>query len=309
MQAHHINFRAMGSAMSVSVWAPPRRGAIAEQLCALAPVRIELLEQSWSRFRPDSELSRNNAHAGRGPMEISNDFAELVTAMIAAERLTIGLFNPTMARVIEALGYNVNFADITQHHRAVDMPQVASTAGIHLQGNTLALDAGVALDPGALGKGLAGDILCREFMAAGAIGVVTNFGGDVVALGTPGEDVWRIDIVNEASERKSSNQELLTTIERDTSALAVATSTTTRKRWAGVHHVIDPRTGNVAQSDLLQTTVVAESGVQSEALATAGMVLGRAAGTEFFRQKKIEHYFVSKQEFRGDHALRQELTA
>ena len=266
------SFRAMGSDVHVMVWGDQE---LTDQLVALAPLRMELLEQSWSRFRADSELSRNNANAGGVELPISEDLLELVTAMQSAAAMTGDLFNPTMARIIDALGYNVDFAELTAGAASpasavAAIPVMSPTTGIHLRGGHLALDAGVALDPGALGKGLAGDILCREFRAAGATGVLANIGGDIVVSGTPGSSEWCVGVVNERD-----HSELLTTIQSPAESLAVATSTTARRVWGnGVHHVIDPRTGAMSTTDLIQATVSADRGWIAEAYATAAMVLG-----------------------------------
>ena len=277
-------FRAMGSDISITVW-----GTGYQEMVALAAARLEILEQAWSRFRPDSELSRANARAGFGAFEVSRDLAELVQRMLDSAELTHGLFNPTMARIMESLGYNVDFPQVAAS--SIDsLPSVPTVNGITLNGNQLMLSPGVALDPGAIGKGLAGDILCREFMAAGAVGVVADIGGDVVVFGTPGDDSWRIAIVDE-----SSPQSCLATVCNESGSFAVATSSVMRKRWAGVHHVIDPRTGTVSETDLVQATVVADSGWKAEALATAAMVLGYQDGEKFLNDMNIEHVLVSNQ--------------
>ena len=287
-----LAFRAMGSPVEVTLWGDQ---LIIDQLIKLVPVRMEILEQSWSRFRADSELSRNNAHAGKGELLISDDFRELVTSMLDAATLTNELFNPTMARVIDALGYSVDFNKISaDHSAATSLPTVGSPTGIHLRGNYLALDSGIALDPGAIGKGLAGDILCREFRAAGAIGVLANIGGDVVTSGTPGttgtggNDSWNIGVINELDR-----DEIIATVNTDADLLAVATSTTARRVWGnGTHHVIDPRSGNVSATDLVQATVVAEQGWISEAYATAAMVLGFTEAQSFLNKMEISYYLV-----------------
>lgn len=277
-------FRAMGSDISITVW-----GEGCQELVALAASRLETLEQAWSRFRPDSELSRANARAGFGAFEISHDLVELVQRMLDSAELTQGLFNPTMARIIESLGYNVDFPQVAAS--SIDsLPAVPSTSGIVLEGNELELSSGVALDPGAIGKGLAGDIVCREFMAAGAVGVVADVGGDVVVAGTPGDDIWRIAVVDETSP-----ESCLAMVSHESGSFAVATSSVMRKRWAGVHHVIDPRTGTVSDTDLIQATVVADSGWKAEALATAAMVLGHQEGEKFLDAMNIEHLLVSNQ--------------
>ena len=57
--------------------------------------------------------------------------------------------------------------------------------------------------------------------------------------------------------------------------LAVTTSPVLKRRWAaGRDHVIDPRTGDTSRGDLVQVTVVAESGAAAESAATAALLLG-----------------------------------
>jgi len=276
----------MGSPVEVTLWGDR---VVIDQLIKLVPARIEILEQSWSRFRSDSELSRNNEHAGNGEMVISDDLRELAASMLDAATLTQDLFNPTMARVMDALGYSVDFNKISVDTAAAkSLPRISSPSGIHLQENLLSLDSGIALDPGALGKGLAGDILCREFLAAGAIGVMANIGGDVVASGTPGPQGWSVGVINE----RDRNQ-IIAMVNSEADSLAVATSTTARRVWGeGIHHVIDPRTGTVSTTDLVQATVVAEQGWVAEAFATAAMVLGFDEAQTFLKNMEISHYLV-----------------
>ena len=281
-----LAFRAMGSPVEVTLWGDR---VVIDQLIELVPARMEILEQSWSRFRSDSELSRNNAHAGNGEMVISDDLRELAASMLDAATLTQDLFNPTMARVMDALGYSVDFNKIAvDTANATSLPGISSPSGIHLQGNLLSLDSGIALDPGALGKGLAGDILCRELLAAGATGVMANIGGDVVTSGTPGDDSWSVGVINELDRN-----EIIAMVNTDAASLAVATSTTARRVWGeGIHHVIDPRTGTVSTTDLVQATVVAEQGWVAEAFATAAMVLGFNEAQTFLKNMEISYYLV-----------------
>ena len=280
-------FRAMGSDMEIQVWGEQ---ALCDALCELAIDRVEILEQAWSRFRPESELSRVNSLAGKTAIGISPDLTALVNAMLNASALTHGLFDPTMARVIEALGYRVDFSERGNFHAADSIPTFASAQGITLNGNLLNLRDGVALDPGAIGKGLAADIICSEFMSAGATGVLANIGGDIAVAGTPGDDYWRISVANELEMAPDST---LGTIESVTGGFAVATSSTARRTWGnGQHHVIDPRTGTVSDTDLIQATVVAETGWLAEAYATAALVLGMHEGTQFLNDRGLTHFLV-----------------
>jgi thiamine biosynthesis lipoprotein len=123
---------------------------------------------------------------------------------------------------------------------------------------------------------------------------MTNIGGDVVASGTPGPTGihstagWSIGVINELDRN-----EIIAMVNTDADSVAVATSTTARRVWGeGIHHVIDPRTGTVSTTDLVQATVVAEQGWVAEAFATAAMVLGFNEAQTFLNNMEISHYLV-----------------
>ena len=177
---------------------------MAEELADLALVRVELLEQSWSRFRPASELNRLNASAGHGPQPVSADLLRLGLSMRAAWLGTGGLFDPTVLASMRALGYDADFATVAARSAsALDDVLLAAAPGmsgvtIDEPSATISLPSGVGLDPGAIGKGLAADIVAEELMSAGAHGVLVNLGGDVSLAGEPDSDEpWSIGIEDE----------------------------------------------------------------------------------------------------------------
>ena len=274
------NFRAMGAACSVLVFAP--NGA--EEFARLAAARVELLEQSWSRFRETSELNRLNARAGTGPVEVSADLLSLVWHMQRAWEITDGLFDPTMLAQIKAAGYDEDFAKVIARgavdaarawsapHRRSAMQEVH----IDLERSTVSLPGDVGLDPGAIGKGLAGDIIASELSNAGASGVLIDLGGDIVMAGSPGEDEsWAIAVEDERSPGDESREPLVVRFDPADGTAAIATSSTLYRRWAGGtrHHVIDPRSGRVADPELVQATVWCGAGWLAEISATAVLLM------------------------------------
>jgi thiamine biosynthesis lipoprotein len=270
-------FRAMGTDCHVLVYASQ---SVAEELADLALVRVELLEQSWSRFRPASELNRLNASAGHGPQTVSHDLLRLGLSMRAAWLGTDGLFDPTVLASMRALGYDTDFATVTARPAsALDDVLLAAAPGmsgvtIDESSSTIALPSGVGLDPGAIGKGLAADIVAEELMSAGAHGVLVNLGGDVSLAGAPDADEpWSIGIED---ERRGADdpERLMRTLTLVGGRAGVATSTTLKRRWAQGrrHHVLDPRTGSMSASDLVQVTVVAPDACTAEWSATAALL-------------------------------------
>lgn len=288
----------MGAACMISVYAP----AHAEKLTELGRMRVEILEQSWSRFRESSELKRVNACAGSGPMVVSADMLTLVWHMKRAWEITGGLFDPTMLSEIKAAGYDADYASViargalagiaSWNQEAVSGAEGTSAipttrvsfmndVNIDLEASTISLPAGVGLDPGAIGKGLGADIVAHELMEAGASGVLVDLGGDIVVAGKPGDaDAWVIAIEDERDPNNAAREpQLVTCNTRSTNdeheTFGIATSSTLYRRWAGGtrHHVIDPRTGQMADPDLIQATVWCGAGWLAEVTATAAMLM------------------------------------
>jgi thiamine biosynthesis lipoprotein len=261
-----IDFRAMGTDCAIEVWAP----AQAEKLAQLARTRVEILEQCWSRFRATSELSLLNARAGQGPLEVSEDLSTLVVAMKRAWEITSGAFDPTVGTAMRTWGYDVTFSDvISRDYSAQVFPQPAPGMGrVVIDGCTVELPSGVELDPGAIGKGLAADIVAREIHAAGATGILVDLGGDIVVRGRPGTDTWRIAVTDERTP-----DTVVHTFEITDEHAGIATSSVLRRRWAGTrHHVIDPVTGAIADTGAVQVTVLAPTGADAEVIATAALL-------------------------------------
>jgi len=290
----------MGAACSISVYAQTN----AEALARIGAQRVELLEQSWSRFRDTSELNRLNARAGTGPVEVSADLLTLLRHMQQAWELTDGLFDPTLLSVIKAAGYDADFATVIARdalasvqswkapHRSHGMVDVI----IDMAASTVSLPAGVGLDPGAIGKGLAADIIAGEIMSAGAQGVLVDLGGDIVVAGQPGADeAWVIAIEDERDPDNADREPMLVTFEADGGTSAIATSSTLYRRWAGGtrHHVIDPRTGRMAEPELVQATVWCSTGWLAEVSATAALLMSADDARTWLQQHQLGYTLMT----------------
>jgi len=264
-------FRAMGTDCHVLVAAPAHEA----RLVALATQRVELLEQSWSRFRPDSELCRLNARAGLAPVQVSADLLVLADRMAQAWQLTDGLFDPTVLASLIVLGYDADLATVAARVvPAADDVAVQPAPGmqgviVDPMAGTVQLPAGVGIDPGAIGKGLGADIVVEELLATGATGVLVNLGGDI-SIGGSLDEPWVIAIADPGTEAPSA----LITLPLGSRRAGIATSTTSKRRWAAGrrHHIIDPRTGSMATNDIAQATVVCDEAWRAEVLATTAML-------------------------------------
>jgi len=294
MPTSERSFRAMGSDCHVVVAATDH--VVGAELVRLAVERVELLEQSWSRFRQSSELSRLNAAAGSGPVQVSSDMYALAAHMALAWQETEGLFDPTVLRSLQAHGYDSDFAIVAGRPGAASIADVGAApgmSGVRLDqaALTVELPAGVSIDPGAIGKGLGADLVVAELMSTGASGVLVNLGGDLAFAGSPdGGAPWAIGVEDERLP-VGDRRRTLRVIEfpADSPDAGVATSTTLKRRWAQGrrHHVIDPRTGAMSSGDLVQVTIVANQAWRAEVLATTALLLDASGAERWLRELDV----------------------
>jgi thiamine biosynthesis lipoprotein len=270
---YHTAFRAMGCAITVQLQTKADGAAVLGQM----PERFEMLENCLSRFRPQSELMRLNACAGSWVSVSETLFANLAAAKQAA-RLTDGLFNPLVQPALIASGYDRSFEQIAlpEIHAAPAVPDWREIV-LDTRRQCIHLPAQAALDLGGIAKGWAAQMLADELGVYGA--ALIDIGGDIAARGAPdGYPGWQVDI-----PMPGSDEVLASVMLRDT---CIVTSGTDYRHWQTrdgntYHHIIDPRTGSPARTDVLSVTIIHPNGAMAEAYAKAVLLLGSSAGLEW----------------------------
>lgn len=281
------SFRAMGTNVEITVWANP---ALAQQLIEIAPIRIEILEQSWSRFRNSSELSKINELNEVNSLEVSDDMAELLHRMSEAIEITGGSYFPFVENAMRRIGYDRSFEQtLNSTMLAPKMNQELMPRSFKISGRNLSFSEPLFLDAGGIGKGLAADILTREFMKLGAVGVLANIGGDLVAAGRPGSSSWQLGITNDAD-----SDMLIGLFESQDTQLSIATSSVIKRKFSnGNHHIIDPLTGESAATDIAQVSVVSVNGWHAEVMAKAAILKGFKSAAKYLKSHDLSFLIVS----------------
>ncbi len=148
---------------------------------------------------------------------------------------------------------------------------------------------GTRFDLDGIGKGWLADRALR--LLAGHPGAVVDADGDVAARIAPG-DRWEIGVADPRSD-DAILALLVLADEPGTSApgrrtWGVATSGTSIHRFGvQAHHLIDPRTGRPAVTDVVQATVVASGAAVAEVFAKSAVILGSAAGLDFLDRSGV----------------------
>ena len=236
--------------------------------------RLMELEARWSRFVDSSEISLLNAEPDRWHL-VSRETALLVARAQTGWELTRGAFDPTVLDAVEAQGYRTRFDGLQS--AAIAAGATAPSVGcseLHVDVDTglVHLGEGTRFDPGGIGKGLAGDLLVEEAIAAGAGGALVNIGGDLACGGSgPGDGSWDVEV---RVPHRSSGAPTVIALDRG----GVATSTTCKRRWTTTdgterHHLVDPRSGHNTVG-VASTTVIAAHGWWAEVVAKQVVVDG-----------------------------------
>jgi thiamine biosynthesis lipoprotein len=267
---HLIEFRAMGCQVSVQLEADERGADVLRNL----PQRFATIEATLTRFDPNSELMRLNARAGEWVAVSDLLFANIRAAKHAA-LLTDGLYNPLILSALVANGYDRSFEQIDSPHATSKEP-VPDWRGIeiNLKSNEVHIPVGAALDLGGIAKGWTAATIADELAEIGPC--LINIGGDMVGRGAPdGLPGWPVEI-----EDPFTGEAFTTVYLYDQ---AISTSGIDYRRWQSAdgtqqHHIIDPRTGEPAVTDVLSATVIHPSTTTAEAYAKAVILQGAESG-------------------------------
>ena len=234
--------------------------------------RLRELESLWSRFLPDSDITRANQAAGL-PVRVHEDTLAVVLRSIEAWKQTNGLFDITVLPALVHHGYTHSATTASAAPRvSQQIIGVSGSVYVDVAHATLCVPAGGAIDLGGIGKGFAADIVVEELIESGARGALVNVGGDICVMGDPydNDQSWVIGIEDPGAAPDHVARIAL-------SQGGIATSGTTIRRWTSpsgenAHHLIDPSTALPASTTLLTATVIAGDTATAEAFATAAMM-------------------------------------
>ena len=270
-----IEFRAMGCKIFAALDSPSGRNTRRlEQL----PVWFEAWEQTLSRFRQDSELSLLNQSAGT-PVRVSDTLWEVFQVAQRAESTSGGLVTPMILNALVLAGYNQSFEEVPHEqfyspHKYRTQTSVHSGTTCNVEERTICLSPGLQLDYGGVAKGWAAHQAAQRLKAYGS--ALVNAGGDIaISSLQDGGQPWSVSVENPFDSESD-----LETLELG--RCGVATSGKDYRRWKldGVwsHHIIDPRTGQPAETDVLTSTVIAPTVMEAEMAAKVVLISGSQSG-------------------------------
>ena len=274
-----VDIFAMDTYMSLVAYGKNASAALSD--CTQA---INALEAEISRTREGSDVDTlNKTGSWTGSAEGTDATAEILQQALQYSAETSELFDVTIAPLVLLWNITGDTPYVpTQEEIDTLLPLVGSDH-LHLgSGNTATLDDGCAVDLGGIGKGYAGDLVRLLWKSHGVESATVSLGGNVYVRGSkPDGKPWTVGIQDPNGGDCAAYVSL-------TDAFVVTSGGYQRYFTADdgtvYQHILDPRTGAPAVSDLTSVSIITtDSGTRADAYSTALYVMGETDAIAFWR--------------------------
>ena len=282
----------MGTAASFTVYGSNGSENIDGMLKLIDSLDKDVL--SWRSA--DSEIYRvNTTYKPDEDITVSSEFAGVLKQTLDISRAHDDLLDITIRPLADVWGIEdgrteiPSQADIDSALRLVDVSKVS------VDGDTLRIsEPGMMLDLGAVGKGYGCDMAAEYLKGTDAAGACVALGGSIVVYGSkPDGTAWKVGV----KDPRAGEGTTMGVISFGDGETAFVSTSGDYERYVEVdgvryHHILDPRTGSPAHSDVAAVTIVTKDGFLSDALSTACFVLGQEEGQKLLEKYDAEGLFI-----------------
>ncbi|MBQ9414605.1 MAG: FAD:protein FMN transferase [Clostridia bacterium] len=232
---------------------------------------IAAREALWSRTVEGSDIARLNAAAGQTVAVADETAALLQTAQMYTD-LTGGAFDVTVAPLLDLWDEATKTGVEPTEDALAAACAAVNSGGMSIGESDVTLASGMAVDLGGIAKGAIADELASLLAERGCQSALIDLGGNVLAVGSrPDGSPFRVGI----SDPRDPDSVIAKV---EVSSCSVVTSGSYSRRYfvgdREYSHILDPRTGQPVQNDLLSVTILSPQSIDGDALSTACFVMG-----------------------------------
>jgi len=272
--------RTMGTVYHITVIAenPGILSGLPEKITA----RLEAINKSMSMFDKESELARFNTIPKDERFCVSDPFMKVFGTGQSLYRMTDGAWDGTVGPLVNLWGFGP--APRTQHLPGGE--SIKNTLVFVGYDKIKAVDShclvktvdGLELDFGSIAKGFAVDEIAELLMSHSIHNYLVEIGGEVRAGGTKNGKAWVVGI--NTPDPDASNNQIISTIELKDRSIATSGDYRNFRTDNGKNysHEIDPVTGWPINNNVAGVSVIADTAMFADGLATALMVMGETKG-------------------------------
>lgn len=294
LHRHVLNGTTMGTRYSATFYAPADfEGA---PLASALFEAVDRVDRQMSTWKPGSDLNRLNAAPVGEWVEIPLQLGQVLAEGLRIGRLSGGAFDMGIGDLVAKHGFGASpgVPDAAASAARAGNIRVCAREMLELShGQNRARRLGpVNLDLSGIAKGFGVDELARVLERFGFNAWLVGIDGEMRARGPKLDgEAWAIAVERPETGLRSA-MGVLTLNEG-----AVATSGSYRQFREGasarLSHTMDPRRGLPLDNDLVAVTVLAQTCMEADALATAFLVMGAQAGPKMAQALGLEAIFVT----------------
>lgn len=252
-------------------------GTNPEQVIDELVAALEAFEQVASMHIATSDVARINDNAGIAPVEVNWRVYHVIERAIADAEQTGGLFDITVGALTDLWAITSDQprvpaeAEIEQAKNLVDYHDIELSAQDNVY-SVMLRRSGQKLDLGGIAKGYALDI-CREILEHRDVQyALISIGGNVMTYRDKSGNPFTVGV---RYPEPGSTQAFCVLKMQD----KIISTTGGYERFfeengKTYHHVLDPRTGYPANSDLISVSIVLNDGMAADFLSTALFIGG-----------------------------------
>ena len=261
---------------------------------------LDFVNQEMSTYIPSSLLSKLNSLPVGIWLEVSNEFIRVVDYSQKLCFLSEGAFDVSVGNLVNAWGFGpleINFFP-NKEIITKEKSQIGCNAiQIDLINKSVRRKKDVYLDLSAVAKGFAIDLLAEYLDKLLVENYLIEIGGELRVKGNkPNGKPWVVGI-----EHPEQSAKTIFTIDTELiKNFSLATSGNYRNykkiNKKIISHTFDPRSGLSIANKIASVSIIDQSAMKSDALATTLNVLGLSKGLEFANKHQISAFFVLNKE-------------
>lgn len=276
-QFHRLTFVAMSTDCRVQFQASDARFAAHFQDVVLDWVAA--FEAKYSRFLPDSLISRINDAAGMNWVEVDVETEALFNLCQELLFFTRGVFDPTALPVMQLWNWKAKNPVIPTAAQIKESLELVGWRKVERRPEAIFLPrAGMKLDLGGIGKEYAVDRVLTMGLEGGLKNILVDFGQDVRVRGdSPQKCPWCIGLENPQLVGKCWTTVLINNHAVATSGDYLRNFVHEGRRYG---HIVDPRDGYPANAGVLSASVISPHCTFAGIVSTAAVILGPKQGLE-----------------------------
>jgi len=273
--------QAMGTRVTIAVYVDAGHDeASVKQAIEAAFGEVVRLERLMTPWRDDSELSKVNAQAGKGPVKVGPEMLEVIDKSQWVAGRSEGVFDVTFASMGKLWRFNHDMDgkipaafEIAAARKRIDYRRVKVDHG---HGTIFVEGPDQKLDFGGIAKGYAVDRAAKILHQAGLRAYFVQAGGDLFVEGRkPDGSPWRVGVRDPRGPEGSFFARI--PIENHAFSTAGDYERSFMKDGKRYHHILDPRTGYPATATR-SVTVWAKDAFTADAIDDAIFILGAEKG-------------------------------